>query len=305
MEETVIWVGGLAIEALLVTAIVLALLLRRSRKAQQQLSARLAGLQGPADHAPPTLPTESAQAIGQTAAQTSEPPRADIDTSPAEPAPIDVSDAAILEAQAAERAMLGTSAADEPLAADHAFEPSPPEVPGADEVAQAGVSDPDLPQPSELALQSEFDQLLLTVDSARLDESVQRLQQRLDETTESLQRLASLGDGETSPEVATLQHNLKGMTEDVVSLQQSNTQLQHDLKRKTEAMEHAAAKARDNTEIVLQHARKLRGDIASLREKLQSSDADVQRLQAEKESLAAEYEALNKEYEQIYSHGRR
>jgi hypothetical protein len=58
---------------------------------------------------------------------------------------------------------------------------------------------------------------------------------------------------------------------------------------------------RQQKEMVLQHAKKLRGDIATLRDKLKDSQGDVIRLETEKKALAAEFAELNKEYERIYS----
>jgi len=163
------------------------------------------------------------------------------------------------------------------------------------------------PKTTDASVTNAFDQLLASIDDAELDEPVERLQQRLQATGQSLQRLAaelqleSTGSVQGYIEFASLQANLQEMTKDVDSLQQSNAQLKQDLRGKTQAMERTAAEARENREIVLQHAKKLRGDIVMLRDKLKNSEGDVQRLQSEKEALAAEYAALNKEYERIYS----
>jgi predicted nucleic acid-binding Zn-ribbon protein len=91
------------------------------------------------------------------------------------------------------------------------------------------------------------------------------------------------------------------MTTEVDALQQSNAQLQQDLRSKTDALEQTAVEKREFQARVLQHAKKLRSDIATLRDRFKDSQEDVQRLQSEKAALATEYEALNKEYERVYA----
>jgi chromosome segregation ATPase len=194
--ETLIWVGGLIIEALVVTAAVLAVLLRRSR---QQLLTQVAGQQPPAH-----------------------------------------------EIAAVEKAT-------------EVPEPTPGE-PATNESKQ----------PSEI------------VDNAALDESSERLQQRLDATNQSLQRLEvdlqqdPAGAGANHPELEVMKDNLQAMSSDVGSLQESSAKLQH-------------------------QAKELRRDVTALRDKLKDSETDVQKLQAEKEALGAEFAALNREYERIYA----
>lgn len=163
---------------------------------------------------------------------------------------------------------------------------------------------------TSVSLESEFDQLLASIDNANLDQPAQRIQQRLEASTQSLQRLAtemeeSPGSEQGRVEFASLQVNLQEMTTEVGSLQHSNAQLQQDLRSKAKVMERTVAEHRERTELILQHTRKLRGDISTLRDKLSNSEGDVQRLQSEKETLAAEYAALNKEYERIYSSSRK
>lgn len=235
MEETLIWVAGLIAEILLVVAAVLAVLLRRSRGAQQQLLARLADQ----------------------------------------------------EKHSAEAAEIPAEAS--------AHVPVAPAV----EAASSKTTD--------VSVTSEFDDLRESIDNARLDESVERLRQRLGATNQSLQRLASglqqesTSPGQSHPEIASLQVNLEEVTTEVDSLQQSNAQLQQGLRDQTQAMEQAASERREKQERVLQHAKKLRGDIATLRDKLKHSEGDVQRLHSEKEALATEHAALNREYERIYA----
>ncbi|MDY6946778.1 MAG: hypothetical protein SXG53_13730 [Pseudomonadota bacterium] len=83
MEETLIWAGGLAIEALLAITVVLIVLLRRSRKAQQQLVAELASKEthveeadtdtGKAAEAAPVPATEAAAAEAAEATADAQP----------------------------------------------------------------------------------------------------------------------------------------------------------------------------------------------------------------------------------------
>jgi archaellum component FlaC len=105
--------------------------------------------------------------------------------------------------------------------------------------------------------------------STQLDTSTERLQQRLDVTNESLQRLEAGLEQGAHPEIATLKDNLQGMTSEIDSLQQNSA--------------------------------KLRSDMTTLRDKLRHSEIDVQKLQTEKEALAAEYAALSQEYERVYA----
>ena len=321
MEETVIWVAGLVVEVLLVATIVLAMLLRRARRTQRQLLAQLAERkEQPAQDV--TATQTAAEVLEQTfpeePTETPEPASPEIETPQAESAAIEptvleptVIEPTLIEPNAEAFGEVEVAAAlptEEPPREEPMIEaPLPQTTTPAIETLEVEFSDgePGLPRAADLSLATEFDQLMVGIDSAKLNESVERLQQRMDATTRSLQRFASADGEQSRPEVASLQLNLKEMSEDVDLLQHSNAQLQHDLQRRTQAMERAASKAHDNMEMVLQHAQKLRGDIATLRDKLQNSDSDVQRLQTEKEALAAEYEALNKEYEQIYSHGKR
>ncbi len=249
MEETLIWATGLIAEILLAITVALAVLLRRSRKAQRQLVAQLAD-------------REKHTAEHVDLAETSK----------------EIHDAPEIESRASE--------------------PSDFEAP---ETKTGPV------QTTSASLGNEFAQLLASIDNADLDGPAQRLQQRLEASTQSLQRLASElqqelpGSEQGRVEFASLQVNLQEMTAEVGSLQQNNAQLQQDLRSKTKVMERTVAEAREQTEMVLQHARKLRGDISTLRDKLKGSEGDVQRLQTEKDALATEYAALNKEYERIYS----
>ena len=201
------------------------------------------------------------------------------------------------------------------LLAQLASQEKHPEEPVATEISAATPGEiPDAPsakielseieaEPSaatDTPVTNEFDQLLVSLDNAKLDESVGRLRQGLEATTRSLQRLASdlqqnpTSSGQGHPEVESLQMNVLEMTQEVDSLQQSNAQLQQDLRLKAQAMELTAAKGRDHEEMVLQNAKKLR-------DKLKDSESDVRRLQSEKEALAREFAVLNKEYERIYS----
>lgn len=264
MEATLIWVGGLVVEALLIATAVLAVLLRRSHKARQQLTAQLADLQtSPAEtgvvstEAPELLPEASSEVPPEV-------PAVEIpvllDPAPVEARPIEIADT-------------------------------------DDEPARA----------SDAAIRSEFDELREIIDNARLDESTDRLQQRLNATQESLQRLAidiereSTEPGERHLDIAPLQHNLQEMTSEIDSLQQNNAQLQQDLRNKAQDMEKSIAEKQENTDRVLHHAKKLRKDMTMLREKLKNRESDVQQLQTANEALAAEYAALNKEYERIYT----
>jgi predicted nucleic acid-binding Zn-ribbon protein len=254
---------------------VFAVLLRRSRKAQQQLLARLADQE--------KHPAESIVATEtpvETPGEVPDAPWAEIDLAEIEvPA---------VEAPAVESAMVEAPPIDAP-------EIEPAEI----EAELFGTTD--------ASVTSELDQLRESIDNAKLDESVARLQQRLGTTSQSLQRLASefqqqsTTPGQGHPEIASLQLNLLEMTTEVDSLLQSNALLQQDLRDKTQAIQQTAAQRHDHQERVLQHAKKLRGGIATLRDKLKDSEGDVQRLQSEKEALATEYAALNKEYERIYA----
>jgi DNA repair exonuclease SbcCD ATPase subunit len=285
MEETIIWVTGLIAEILLVVTVVLAVRLRRSRKAQQQLLARLADQEKhSAEH------IVAAEIPSEIPGELHDAPVIEIELPQDELAAVDAIEIGIpaVQAPAVEAAMAETLPVDEPQI-DPSIEAELP------------------PKTTDASVANEFDQLLASIDDAKLDEPVERLQQRLEATGQSLQRLASelqlesTGSVQAHIEFASLQVNLQEMTKDVDSLQQSNAQLKHDLRGKTRAMERTAAEARESREIVLQHARKLRGDIVALRDKLKNSEGDVQRLQSEKEALATEYAALNKEYERIYS----
>jgi chromosome segregation ATPase len=159
----------------------------------------------------------------------------------------------------------------------------------------------EMAQSTDASIASEFGQLRESIDKARLDESVERLQQRLVATSQSLQRLAAASLEQDNPDIASLQTNLYEMTTEVDALQQSNAQLQQDLRSKTDALEQTAVEKREFQARVLQHAKKLRSDIATLRDRFKDSQEDVQRLQSEKAALATEYEALNKEYERVYA----
>jgi chromosome segregation ATPase len=187
--ETLLWIGGLAIEALVVAAVVLGIMLRRSQNARQQLLAQRETKAAPA--------AETAVAV---------------------------------EARPA----------------------AEPTV--AIEIAESDWIDGDKD----------------AATPAQLDASTGRLQQRLEVTNESLQRLeAGLQQGAAHPEMATLKDNLQGMTSEIDSLQQNSA--------------------------------KLRSDMTTLRDKLRHSEIDVQKLQAEKDALAAEYAALSQEYERVYA----
>jgi DNA repair exonuclease SbcCD ATPase subunit len=262
MEETLIWVIGLAIEILLVAIVVLTVLLRRSRKAQQLLAQRADDEQLPTDH------VVAAPDAVDLPAEVPAPPSAQIET-PAEPL-------------AVEDDLINTSPADAPQIELSEFE---------DDFSVA----------AEASVTNDLDQLLVTIDNANLDDSVERLQQRLEASNQSLQRLASELPQQDHMEVASLQSNLQEMSKEIDSLQHSNAQLKHDLRGQTRALEETAAMERQQKEMVLQHAKKLRGDIATLRDKLKDSQGDVIRLETEKKALAAEFAELNKEYERIYS----
>lgn len=237
MAETLIWVGGLVVEALIVAAAVLTVLLRRSRKAQQQLLAQLAERENTAD---------------------------EIVTAPLEP-PID------------------------------AVQTGHP-----DAVAEPAKT-------AEVSTGSEFDRLREIVNNANLDKSTERLQQRLDLTNDSLQRLAldleqdPTASGTAHLEIATIQGNLKEMTSEVGSLQDSSARLQRSVRDKTHVIEQTFSEQRAITERELHQAKELRRDMTALRDKLKSSEGDVQKLQTEKQALAAEYAELNREYERIYA----
>ena len=187
--------------------------------------------------------------------------------------------------------------------AEVAVEPPPVDAP---QIAPLQV-EAELPKATDAAATTDFDQLLKSIDNTGLDESVKRLQQRLEATTQSLQRLspellqALTSSEQGDAEFASLQLNIQEITQEVDSLQQSNAQLQQDLRQKTQALEQTAAARREHEELVVQHAKKLRGDVVKLRDKLKNSEGDVERLQSEKEALAAEYAALSREYERIYS----
>lgn len=273
MEETLIWVAGLIAEILLVSTVVLAVLLWRSRKARQQLLAQLANQQN--------APAQQVVVAGIPAETVAEKP-----TAPSSEIGIPAVEASAVETEKIDALPLD------------ALQAEPSEI-----EAEPAIT-------TDAALTLEFDQLLVSIDNAGLDESVERLHRRLEASTQSLQRLSSAlaqepPDSEQCVEVASLQVNLHEMTTEVDSLQQSNTQLQQDLRSKTKDLEQTAAQARDHTERVLQHARKLRSDIATLRDKLKNSAGDVQRLQAEKAALATEFDALNKEYARVYANTRK
>lgn len=266
MEETLIWVAGLIVEVLLVLTVVLAVLLQRSRKAQRQLLARLA------DHGKDPAQSIRAAEIPGSAA----------------PEPVETETRAVVAAPVMATAPVDASTVD---------------------ALQVELSefDADLARPAEAPPTNEFDELRVSIDNAKLDETVYRLQQRLDATNQSLQRIAlemqqdPAGAGQAHVEIASLQFNLQEMTSEVDSLQQRNVQLQQDLRDKAQAMEQTAVERHSTKEKVLQHAKRMRGDIATLRNKLQDSEGDVQRLQSEKEALSSEFAALNREYERIYA----
>ncbi len=270
MEETLIWVAGLIGEILLVSTVVLAMLLWRARKARQVLLAQLAGQKNPSPEQ-----AVAAEVVSETPMAISATPAAEIEKPPAETRIVEVSTSNVPLTDAAQVAYSDS---------------------GSEPISTASAS-----------LTDELDQLLASIDNARLDESVERLHQKLQASTQSLQRLAAELPPESPTaeqgrvEFASLQVNLQEMTDEVDSLQRNNTDLQQDLRSKTKLLEQTAAEARDNTEQVLHYARKLRVDITTLRDKLKEREGDVQRLQSEKESLAAEFEALNREYVRIYA----
>jgi len=138
------------------------------------------------------------------------------------------------------------------------------------EAAAAVATTPDSPAVAiEIAESDWIDGDKDAREPARL-ESTERLQQRLDVTNESLQRLeAGLQQGAAHPGIAALKDNLQGLTSEIDTLQQNSA--------------------------------KLRGDMTALRDKLRHSEIDVQKLQTEKEALAAEYAALSQEYERVYA----
>jgi DNA repair exonuclease SbcCD ATPase subunit len=286
VEETVIWVTGLIAEILLAVTVLLAVRLRRSRKVQQQLLIRLADQE---KH--PAARVVAAEIPSETSAEVRDTPVIEIELPQDESVVVEAIELDLPAAQAA------------PAIGAAMVEALPLDAPQIDPLEI--TAEP--PKTTDASVTNAFDQLLASIDDAELDEPVERLQQRLQATGQSLQRLAaelqleSTGSVQGYIEFASLQANLQEMTKDVDSLQQSNAQLKQDLRGKTQAMERTAAEARENREIVLQHAKKLRGDIVMLRDKLKNSEGDVQRLQSEKEALAAEYAALNKEYERIYS----
>lgn len=276
-EETLIWVGGLVIEGLAVTAAVLAVLLRRSRKAQQQLLAQLAGKAESADEATPVeIPTEASE-------RTPEAPVAAIE---------------IGEIDQVEQEKAAAEAHD---SATSLLEPTIDEVQTvqADAVAAPATA-------TDASTAAEFDQLFEIVDNAGLDESTERLQQRLEVTNQSLQRLEvdlqeDPGAAAAHPDIETLKGNLQEITSEVGSLQESSARLQQDLRDKTLAIEQSFAERHEITERELHQAKKLRREMTALRDKLRLSESDVQKLQEEKQVLAAEYAALNQEYERIYA----
>ncbi|MET0534689.1 MAG: hypothetical protein ABW171_10740 [Steroidobacter sp.] len=263
MEETLIWVGGLLIEALLIATAALIVMLRRSHKERQQLLAQLAGKE--------THSAEAAVIPAEAPEETLEAPAAKIE--PAAIAPVET------EAPAVEIPVLLDAQPD-----------------AEDDPAKA----------VDTSITSEFEQLREIIDNAQLSESTERLQQRLDATHQSLERLAVDLDqesdtGERRLNIEPLRHNLKEMTTEVDSLQQNNAQLQHDLRHKAQDMEKTIAEKQENTDRVLHHAKKLRRDMSMLRDKLKNRESDVQQLQTANEALGAEYSALMKEYERIYN----
>jgi len=158
----------------------------------------------------------------------------------------------------------------------------------------------------DTSVTGELRQLREIIENANLEDSTERLQQRLDATQQSLQRLAvdleqESDSGERRVDIKPIQNNLKEMTAEVDSLQQNNAQLQKDLRHKAEDMEQAIAEEQENTDRVLHHAKKLRKDMSQLREKLRNRESDVKELQSANDSLTAEYNALMKEYERIYA----
>ncbi len=275
-EETLIWVGGLVIEGLAVAAAVLAVLLRRSRKTQQQLLAQLAGKAESADEVTPVeIPTEASE-------RTPEAPVAAIEIGEIEQVE--------QEKAAAEAHDIATSL----------LEPTIDEVQAVQSDAAAAPA-----RATDASTAAEFDQLLEIVDSAGLDESTERLQQRLEVTNQSLQRLEvdlqeDPGAAAAHPDIETLKGNLQEITSEVGSLQESSARLQQDLRDKTLAIEQSFAERHEITERELHQAKKLRREMTALRDKLRLSESDVQKLQEEKQVLAAEYAALNQEYERIY-----
>lgn len=279
-EETLIWVGGLVIEGLAVAAAVLAVLLRRSRKTQQQLLAQLAGKAESADEVTPVeIPMEASE-------RTPEAPVAAIE---------------IGEIEQVEQVEQEKAAAEAHDIATSLLEPTIDEVQAVQSDAAAAPA-----RATDASTAAEFDQLLEIVDSAGLDESTERLQQRLEVTNQSLQRLEvdlqeDPGAAAAHPDIETLKGNLQEITSEVGSLQESSARLQQDLRDKTLAIEQSFAERHEITERELHQAKKLRREMTALRDKLRLSESDVQKLQEEKQVLAAEYAALNQEYERIYA----
>lgn len=283
MTETLIWVGGLAIEVLIVASAVLAVLLRRSRKAQQQLLTQLAEKEKSA------IDAVTAEAPIEAPKPVSDESTAEIESVEIETVEVDQVE---IEKAAVEAREIATSLLEPSFDAD--------QTELADDVGKSTKT-------TEASTASEFEQLRKIVDNANLDKSTERLQQRLDVTNDSLQRLAldleldPAGPGTIHPEIETIQGNLQKMTSEVDRLQESSAQLQRDLRDKTHAIEQTFAEKHEITERELHQAKKLRRDMTALRDKLKSSESDVQKLQTEKEVLAAEYAALNSEYERIYA----
>jgi hypothetical protein len=278
MAETLIWVGGLVIEALIVAAAVLTALLRRSRKAQQQLLARLAEMENmAAEFVTAKVRTEAPK---QTSAE------AVAEIQPAQIDPVEKEKAAV------EAVEIGTVPLEPPIDAVRTERP--------DAVAEPAMT-------AEVSTGSEFDRLREIVNNANLDKSTERLQQRLDLTNDSLQRLAldleqdPTASGTAHLEIATIQSNLQELTSEVGSLQDSSARLQQSVRDKTHVIEQTFVEQRAITERELHQAKELRRDMTALLDKLKSSEGDVQKLQAEKQALAAEYAELNREYERIYA----
>ena len=278
MAETLIWVGGLVVEALIVAAAVLIVLLRRSRKAQQQLLAQLAERENTADEF--VTAKVRAEAPKQTAAE------AVAEIQPAQIDPVEKEKAAV------EAIKIGTAPHEPPIDAVQTERP--------DAVAEPAKT-------AEVSTGSEIDRLREIVNNANLDKSTERLQQRLDLTNDSLQRLAldleqdPTASGTAHLEIATIQGNLQEMMSEVGSLQDSSARLQRSVRDKTHIIEQTFAEQRAITERELHQAKELRRDMTALRDKLKSSEGDVQKLQTEKQALAAEYAELNREYERIYA----
>lgn len=188
--ETLLWIGGLLIEVLIVAAIVLFVLLRRAQKARDTQPVAAAAIPVPPP-APPAVAAEPVVAI---------------------------------------------------------------EIATNDWV-EGGTGAPN------------------DADNAKLSESADRLQQQMNVTNESLQRLEvdlkQDPTGAGAAHLAALKGNLQDMHSEIDSLQKSGA--------------------------------KLRQDMSAMRDKLRHSEADLQTLQKEKEQLAAEYTALSAEYERVYA----